>query len=65
MSKSRILIVEDDPETADYLESYFNWRNYEVLTTGRGAEALALCRSKLPNAVILDIILPDMPGFEV
>jgi len=65
MSKSRILIVEDDPETADYLESYFNWRNYEVLRAGSGAEALTLCRSKLPNAVVLDIILPDMPGFEV
>ena len=65
MSRSRILVVEDDPETADYLKSYFVWQGYEVLTTGRGAEALAACRSKLPNAVILDIILPDMKGYDV
>ena len=65
MSKSRILIVEDDPETADYLKTNFDQRDYEVLMTDRGAEAVALCRSKLPNAVILDIILPDLSGFEV
>jgi signal transduction histidine kinase/DNA-binding NarL/FixJ family response regulator len=65
MSKSRILIVEDDPETADYLKTNFDRRDYEVLLTGRGDEAVTLCRSKLPSAVILDIILPDLSGFEV
>ena len=65
MSRNRILVVEDDRETADYLRTYFDWQGYEVLTTERGGEALDTCRVKLPSAVILDIVLPDISGFEV
>ncbi len=65
MSKNRILVVEDDLETAASLRSYFEWQGYEVITTNLGTEALELCRLKLPNAVILDIVLPDLNGYEV
>ena len=65
MSKNRIVVVEDDLETAESLKSYFEWQGYEVFVTSHGVEALELCRLKLPNAVILDIVLPDTNGYEV
>lgn len=65
MRKHRILVVEDDLKTAAYLKSYFDWQGYEVLTATQGGEALDLCRLRLPNAVILDVILPDMSGYDV
>jgi CheY-like chemotaxis protein len=63
--KYRILVVEDDQKTATYLKSYFEWQGYEVLAAANGREALDVCRLKLPNAVILDIMMPDMSGYEV
>ncbi|MDT7947823.1 response regulator [Thermoflexus sp.] len=60
-----LLIVEDEPETAGLLRSYFQAQGYEVLTAASGEEALALARERLPDLVVLDIRLPDIDGFEV
>jgi DNA-binding response OmpR family regulator len=60
-----LLIVEDEPETAGLLGSYFQAQGYEVLTAASGEEALALARERLPDLVVLDIRLPDIDGFEV
>jgi CheY-like chemotaxis protein len=60
-----LLIVEDEPETANLLERYFQGQGYEVLTATSGEEALALARERPPNLVVLDIRLPDIDGFEV
>jgi DNA-binding response OmpR family regulator/signal transduction histidine kinase len=65
MSNDRILVVEDDPQTAEYIRSYFHWQGYEVMTANRGDHALASCRLKLPSAIIMDIMLPDANGFEL
>jgi len=65
MSKGRILVVEDDPDLANMLYIYFDSQGYEVTTAARGGEALELCRTKQPNLVILDIMLPDIDGYEV
>ncbi len=65
MSKGRILVVEDDLDISQMLSLYFNSQGYEVLTVARGNDALEICRNKQPNAVILDIMLPDLDGFDV
>ncbi|MEW5959801.1 MAG: ATP-binding protein [Chloroflexota bacterium] len=65
MSKNRILVVEDDSQTAEYIRAYFDWQGYEVMTASRGDQALATCRLGLPSAIILDIMLPDANGFEL
>jgi PleD family two-component response regulator len=65
MSKGRILVVEDDLDIADMLRIYFDSQGYEVLVAGRGGDALELGRRKLPHVVILDIMLPDIDGYEV
>jgi len=61
----RLLVVEDEADIAEMLRIYFQSRGYEVGVAGRGEEAIEMCRRLLPHAVILDIILPDMDGYEV
>lgn len=65
MSKSRLLIVEDDIDIANMLEIYFGGLHYEVDIAGRGSEALEKTRQRLPHLIILDIMLPDIDGYEV
>jgi PleD family two-component response regulator len=65
MSKSRLLIVEDDIDIANMLEIYFGGLHYEVDIAGRGTEALEKTRQRLPHLIVLDIMLPDIDGYEV
>jgi diguanylate cyclase (GGDEF)-like protein len=65
MGKARLLIVEDDSDIANMLRIFFGGQNYEVETAGRGAEALEKTRQNLPHLIVLDIMLPDIDGFEV
>lgn len=65
MSKGRLLIVEDDFDISNMLRIYFDSQGYETIVATRGEEALEVCRHKLPNLVILDIMLPDINGYEV
>jgi len=65
MSKGRILVVEDDLDILNMLRLYFDSQGYEVLAVTRGNDALEVCRKKQPNVVVLDIMLPDMDGYDV
>lgn len=65
MSKRRLLIVEDDFDISNMLRIYFGSQGYETIIATRGQEALELCQRNLPNLVILDIVLPDIDGYEV
>jgi CheY-like chemotaxis protein len=61
----QILIVEDDADLAEMLDTLFQDLGYKVSTTHYGEEALVLCERRMPELVILDIYLPDMDGYEV
>ena len=63
--KTRLLIVEDDFDISNMLKIYFNSHGYDVDIASRGLEALQKTRSSLPHLIILDIMLPDIDGFEV
>ena len=65
MSKGRILVVEDDVDISNMLRIYFDSQGYDVWVAVRGQEALDICRRKLPNIIVLDIMLPDIDGYEV
>ena len=65
MGKGRILVAADDIDISKMLQIYFNGQGYEVLAVERGFEALTICRTKLPNVVILGVRLPDLDGYEV
>ncbi len=65
MSKGRILVVEDDFDISNMLRIYFGGQQYEVQIAPRGGDALQMTRKQLPNLIILDIMLPDMNGYDV
>lgn len=65
MGKARLLIVEDDYDIANMLQIYFKGHNFDVDIAPRGSVALEKTRQNLPNLIVLDIMLPDIDGFEV
>ena len=65
MSKHRLLIVEDDFDISNMLHIYFSGQGYEVDVAPRGSVALEKTRQNLPHLIVLDIMLPDIDGYEV
>jgi two-component system, OmpR family, phosphate regulon response regulator OmpR len=61
----RILLVEDDPRLADMLSAYLGQAGFGVSIAPLGATALAQLSSASFDAVVLDLMLPDMDGLEV
>ncbi len=64
-NKARLLIVEDDLDISNMLKIYFNGHGYEVDVAARGEEALQKTRQNMPHLIVLDIMLPDIDGYEV
>jgi PleD family two-component response regulator len=63
--RNKILIVEDDPDTAEMLGAYFEAQGYDVVTASWGKDAIQLCQDSVPDLIIQDIRLPDIDGYEV
>jgi two-component system response regulator MprA len=61
----RLLVVEDDTGLRDVLRRALSLAGYEVRLSGDGAEALAEVARGVPDAVVLDVGLPDIDGLEV
>ncbi len=61
----RVLVVDDEPNIADVISMALRYEGFEVATAGSGAEALAAVRTFKPQLLLLDVMLPDMEGFEV
>jgi two-component system OmpR family response regulator len=60
-----VLVVEDDADTLKLVTLILSRAGYQVLPVERGAEALVQIAKKRPDAILLDIMLPDMDGFTV
>lgn len=65
MTDALILIVEDEPEIAEILESYFAREGFRVISARDGTTGLMHHQSLRPDLVVLDIKLPGQDGFEV
>ena len=60
-----ILIAEDDADIRDLLRLYLEGEGFQVLEAGDGATALRIAREQSPSMAILDIMMPEMNGFEL
>ncbi len=60
-----ILVIEDDRELAHFIQEYLQNEGFKVLVAYSGIEGLEKLRQWSPNLVILDLMLPDIDGFEV
>jgi CheY-like chemotaxis protein len=65
MSAKRILIVDDNSLSRKLLTDMLDAEGYEVSDVASGAEALAAIADRHPDLVLLDIMMPEMDGFEV
>src|SRR5712692_9177693 len=62
---ARVLVVDDVPANVKLLEARLSAEYFDVVTAMNGAEALAICERSECDIVLLDVMMPDMDGFEV
>lgn len=60
-----ILVVDDEAVLAELVSMALRYEGWEITTAGDGASAIAAARSSRPDAVVLDVMLPDMSGLDV
>ncbi|MBV8958687.1 MAG: response regulator [Actinobacteria bacterium] len=65
MPAGTVLVVDDDPVIQKLLQVNFELEGYKVITASDGIEGLERARADLPDAIILDIMMPKMNGLDV
>ncbi len=60
-----VLIVDDEPDILEFIRYNLQKEGYSVSSAGSGSEALAKARERLPDLILLDIMMPEMDGIEV
>ena len=61
----RILVVDDNPDNVEIIATRLRFRGYEILEARTGKEALAAVRKCAPDLILLDVMLPDIDGYEI
>jgi len=61
----KILVVDDDPYILMSLEFLMKKNGFDVMVARNGTEALEILESQLPHIVLLDIMMPDVDGYEI
>lgn len=61
----KILIIDDEPEITDIVETYFQSMGYKVKASNDGLDGIEAARKFKPNLVLLDIMMPNTTGYEV
>ncbi len=62
---ARILVVDDEPNIADVVSMALRYNDFEVETAANGQEALSAASAFRPHLIVLDVMLPDLDGFQV
>lgn len=65
MDKKRILFIEDEPDQIMVVQTRLEASDFEVITAALGEEGLRKAREDKPDLILLDLILPDISGFDV
>ena len=63
MSKT-IMVVDDEKRLVSLVESYLSQEGYRVVTAHNGKDALAVARREKPDLIVLDVMMPEMDGYE-
>ncbi len=61
---ARILLVEDVPESIEVAGSILKEKGYQLHIARDGAQALKVCEKAQPDLILLDVLMPEMDGFE-
>lgn len=65
MSSKKILIVDDEPNIVLSLDYLVRKKGFEPFIARNGGEAISIAKEQFPDLVILDIMMPDIDGYEV
>lgn len=65
MSNNKVLIVDDDDNIVDLIRMYMEKEGFTAVTANNGVKALELFKSEAPSIVILDVMMPEMDGWQV
>jgi DNA-binding response OmpR family regulator len=65
MPDQRILLVDDEANIVQLARMYLEREGFEVISVGDGKAALSAVETQLPALVVLDVMLPELDGFEV
>ena len=65
MLDTKILVVDDDENIADLIELYFEKEGYKVYKVHNGRDAIKVFKEKDPEIIVLDIMMPEIDGYEV
>jgi DNA-binding response OmpR family regulator len=63
--KRKVLVVDDDPSVQEVVRAYLERDGFVVWVAGNGAEAVRLAAKMKPSLIVLDLMLPDVPGEEL
>ncbi|HSJ25444.1 MAG TPA: diguanylate cyclase [Longimicrobiales bacterium] len=61
----RILVVDDNQDNIEIIATRLRFRGYEILEASDGSQALALVEEQAPDLILLDVMLPDIDGYEI
>jgi two-component system OmpR family response regulator len=64
-ARPKLLVVEDDPNIVELLSASLRFAGFDVSAATNGAEAVTSARDLRPDLLVLDVMLPDLDGFEV
>jgi two-component system OmpR family response regulator len=64
-AEARLLVVEDDPNILELLSASLRFAGFSVTTATSGSQAVSHAREERPDLIVLDVMLPDLDGFEV
>ncbi len=65
MANNKVLIADDDSNISELIKVYFEKDGFETVTARNGKEAVELFKSEAPSIVILDVMMPEMDGWQV
>jgi len=62
---TKILVIDDDMAITELMSMLLKTHGFEVITTNSGAEGVKLVRERNPNVILLDLMMPDLDGWQV
>ena len=61
---AKVLVIDDTPSEQDYLSLLLEQQGHDVIVADNGADGIAVCLDEIPDAVLIDIVMPEINGFQ-
>jgi DNA-binding response OmpR family regulator len=65
LMKTKVLVIDDDTAITDLIGMLLRTHGFEVITSNQGSEGIKLAEERMPNIILLDLMMPDIDGWQV